>query len=120
MKRELEEMEAQSIIKPATSEWAAPIVIVGKSVGTIRLCVDYRQLNTISRVDDYAMPWIKDLIDQLGQAEYISTLDLMKGYWQVPVAARDQPKTAFTAVFGLYIFIRIPFGYKVHWQLSTA
>ena len=110
VKRELEEMEAHGIIQPANSGWAAPIVIVRKKDGTIRLCVDYRRLNSVTRVDAYPMPRIDDLIDRLGQAAYISTLDLTKGYWQVPVSAKDRPKTAFTTPFGLYQFTRMPFG----------
>ena len=110
MKRELEEMKAHGIIQPAKSGWAAPIVIVRKKDGTIRLCVDYRRLNSVTRVDAYLMPRIDDLIDRLGQAAYISTLDLTNGYWQVPVAAKDRPKTAFTTPFGLYQFTRMPFG----------
>ena len=81
VKKELEEMQAHGVIEPASSNWAAPMVIVHKKDGTIRLCVDYRRLNVVSRVDDYPMPCIDDLIDLLGQAQFISTLDLMKGYW---------------------------------------
>lgn len=58
------------------------------------------------------MPRVEDLIDQLGGATYISTLDLTKGYWQVPVAKSDQHKTAFTTPFGLYQCRRMPFGLK--------
>ena len=72
--------------------------------------MDYCRLNAISCVDAYPMPQMDDLIDLLGQATYISTLDLTKGYWQVPVASRDQQKTAFATPFGLYQFRRIPFG----------
>ena len=56
------------------------------------------------------MPRISDLIDQLGAAKYITTLDLTKGYWQVPVAEKDQCKTAFITPFGLFEFVRMPFG----------
>ena len=110
VKRELEEMQDHGIIEPAASDWAAPIVLMKKKDGTIRLCIDYRQLNAVSRVDAYPMPRIDDIIDQLGQDQYISTLDLTKGYWQVPVAERDRPKTAFVTPFGLYQFRRMPFG----------
>ena len=107
---ELAEMRRQGIIEPAISDWAAPIVIVKKKDGTIRLCVDYRRMNALSRVDSYPMPRIDEMIDRLGRAVYITTLDLTKGYWLVPVAKRDQPKTAFTTPFGLFQFQRMPFG----------
>ena len=60
----------------------------------------------VTRVDAHPMPRIDDLIDLVGQAHYISTLDLTKGYWQIPVEEKDQPKTAFTTPFGLYQAIR--------------
>ena len=110
VRRELEEMQEQGVIEPASSEWAAPIVVVRKKDNSIRLCVDYRRLNTVSCVDAYPMPRIDDLIDLIGQARYISTLDLTKGYWQVPVAEADRAKTGFTSPFGLFVFRRMPFG----------
>ena len=112
VKKELEELLEQGIIIPSGSDWAAPIVLVGKKDGSLRLCVDYRRLNSISKADAYPMPRIDELIDGLGKARYISTLDLAKGYWQVPVAVEDQPKAAFTTPFGLYEFTRMPFGLK--------
>ena len=88
-------MRRQGIIEPAISDWAASIVIV-KQEGTIRLCVAYRRMNALSRVDSYQMPRIDELINRLGWAFYTMTLDVTKGYWQVPVAKRDRPKTAFS------------------------
>ena len=98
---------AQGVIEPTMSEWAAPIVVVGKKDGSIRLCVYYRRLNTVSTVDTYPMPRVVDLIDLIRQAEYISTLDFTKGYWQVPVADEDRVKST---QFGHYQFCRMPFG----------
>ena len=110
VKQDLCEMEEAGIIKPSTSEWASPIVLVPKKDGTLRMCVDYRKLNAVSESDAYPMPRIDELIDRLGGAKYISTLDLTRGYWQVPVAAESQAKTAFTTPFGLYDFTVMPFG----------
>ena len=108
--QELQEMLAQKIIEPSTSEWAAPIVLVKKKDGSLRLCVDYRRLNSASLTDAYPMPRIDDMIDQLGKAKFITTLDLTRGYWQVPVASSDRHKTAFITPFGLYQFTKMPFG----------
>ena len=74
------------------------------------MCVDYRRLNSISEADAYLMPRIDELLDKLGNAKYITTLDLTRGYWQVPVAASSRTKTAFTTAFGLYQFKVMPFG----------
>ena len=70
------DMLGQGIIEPSVSEWAAPIVPIIKKDGSLRLCVDYRRLNAISQNNVYPMPRIDDLIDQLGQAQFLSTLDL--------------------------------------------
>lgn len=78
--------------------------------GTLRICVDYRKLNSVSVADAYPMPRVDDLIDQLGKAKYITTLDLTKGYWQVPVAKEARHKMAFSTPFGLYEFNIMPFG----------
>ena len=101
------EMLAYGIITPSTSDWAAPIVLVK---GPMHICVDYRRLNSVSKVDAYPMLRVDEMIDQLGRAQYLSTLDLTRGYWQVPVSAKDQHKTAFVTPFGLFEFRRMLFG----------
>ena len=110
VQQELKEMLAEGIVEPSTSDWAAPIVLVKKRDGSLRLCVDYRKLNSVSRVDAYPMPRMDELIDNLGQAQFVTTLDLTRGYWQVPVAEASRAKTAFTTGFGLYQFRVMPFG----------
>ena len=102
-------MEKDGIIERSASEWAVPIVLVKKKDGTIRMCVDYRRLNSFSHVDAYPMPQVDDLIDRLGDAKYISTLDLSWGCWQVLVRESDQPKIAFTTPYGLFQFRVMPF-----------
>ena len=107
---ELEEMERDGIIEKSSSEWASPLVIVKKQDGGLRICVDYRQLNQVTKFDAYPMPRIEELLDKVGNAEFITTLDLAKGYWQVPMHEEDKEKTAFTSPRGLYQFTTMPFG----------
>ena len=104
------ELQEHGIVEPSSSEWASPIVLVKKKDGTLRFCVDYRRLNSVSQSDTYPMPRIDELIDQLGQAKCITTLDLTRGYWQVPLAESAKAKTAFATPFGLFQFNVMPFG----------
>ena len=110
LKKELDETLKSGIIEPATGEWSSPIVLVKKKDGSLRLCVDFRKLNKMSQTDAYPMPRVDDQIDRVGKAKFISTLDLTRGYWQVPVADEDRPKTAFATPFGLFQFNVMPFG----------
>ena len=110
VRRELEQMEAEGIIEQSSSEWASPIVLVKKKDDSLRLCVDYRKLNALTPGDAYPMPRIDDLIDKLGKAKYITTLDLTRGYWQVPLKQGARRKSAFVTPFGLYQFRVMPFG----------
>ena len=87
------EMLEEGVIEPSTSDWAAPIVLVQKKDGILRFCMDHRKLNGQSKVDPYPMPRVDELIDKLGHAKFLTTLDLARGYWQVlwqPAAGRRQ------------------------------
>ena len=110
LEKELKEMEKAGLIESSTSDWASPIVLIKKEGKSMRMCVDYRRLNSVTKVEAYPMPRVDELIDRLGKAKYITTLDLTRGYWQVPVAAKDRYKTAFITPWGLYEFKVMPFG----------
>ena len=90
VRKELIDMEKGGIIEPTCSDWASPIVVDIKKNGELRLCVDFRKVNAVTRVDAYLMPRIDYLIDGLGKASLITTLDLTTGYWQIPVAEKDR------------------------------
>lgn len=106
----LTEMEAEGVIRPSKSPYASPVVIVTKKDGSLRLCVDYRKLNSCSTRDAFPLPRIEEALEALGNAKYFSTLDLTSGYWQVEVAEQDKHKTAFSTPMGLYEANRMPFG----------
>ena len=106
----VDDMLEQDIIEPSSSPWASPIVLAKKDGGGTRFCVDYRNLNNVTRKDAFPLPRIDDTLDALHGAKYFSTLDLQSGYWQVLVAPEDREKTAFVTPHGLYQFRRMPFG----------
>ena len=100
MKDELSNMEALGIITPSVSNWSCPVICVAKPNGGIRLCMDYRKLNKITAQDVYPLPNIEHLIQRVSKANYITTIDLTQGYYQVPLAEDDQHKTAFATAMG--------------------
>lgn len=102
-------LQAQ-VIRESSSPYASPIVLVRKKDGSLRLCVDYRKLNSITRKDAFPLPRIEESLDSLTGACMFSTLDLASGYNQVPVSEVDRPKTAFCTPFGLFEWNRMPFG----------
>ena len=109
VKEEVDTMLKSGVIEPSHSPWTSPIVPVKKKEGGLRLCIDYRNLNRVTVEDRYQ---VNELVERIGRAEFISTLDLCKGYYQVPMRAEDKPKTAFLTPFGKFQFCRMPFGLK--------
>ena len=107
---QLKKMQQCGVVQPSSSPWASPVVMVRKKDGTHRFCVDYRDLNTITKADTYPLPRIDDLLDQLGKSHYFTTLDLASGYWQIRVHPESQEKTAFVTPQGLFEFHVMPFG----------
>ena len=109
---EVNRMLQAKVITPSNAEWASPIILVPKPDGSLRFCVDYRKLNSITVRDSYPMPRMDECIDSLGSATVFTTLDCNSGYWQLPVATKDQDKTTFTCHAGSYKFLRLPFGLR--------
>ena len=108
--KELNELKDSGIIEESNSDWASPIVVVQKKDGSNRICVDYRKLNSTTKFDAYPMPRIDEMLDAVGKSNYLTTLDLTKGYWQVPMSQDDKAKTAFISPLGLMQFTVMPFG----------
>ena len=106
----VKEMEETGVIKPSSSPWASPVVLVPKKDGTVRFCIDYRKLNSITKKDVYPLPRIDDILDTLGGTKYFSSLDLASGYWQVSLDSESSAKSAFISHKGLHEFVRMPLG----------
>ena len=107
---EVSKMLTAGVIEPATTEWASPVVLVPKTDGTLRFCVDYRKLNALTVKDSYPLPRIDECLDTLGDAAIFSTLDCNSGYWKIPVAESDRDNMTFKCHEGYYRFKWMPFG----------
>jgi hypothetical protein len=108
--QQLADMQNWGIIKPSTSPWASPVVLVKKKDGTMRFCIDFRKVNQITIPDCYPIPRIDEALEALGGAKYFSTMDLAAGYWQVALEEGSKEVTAFTTREGLFQFEVLPFG----------
>ncbi|WOH05987.1 hypothetical protein DCAR_0625410 [Daucus carota subsp. sativus] len=93
--KQLQELLEKGVIRPSVSPWGAPVLFVKKKDGSMRLCIDYRELNKLTIKNKYPLPRIDDLFDQLKGAEYFSKIDLRSGYHQLKIKSEDIPKTAF-------------------------
>ena len=96
--------------RPSTSPWASPLVLVRKTYGKVRPCVDYRRVNTVTTKDAFPIPRVQDCLDALSGAAIFSTLDITSAYHQIPVKETDVPKTAFCSNNGLWEFVTMLFG----------
>ena len=108
--QQLHQMQEEGVIEPSNSPWASPIVLVRKKDGGLRICVDYRSLNAVTKADRFPLPRIADLLDQLGSSRFFTTLDLASGFWQVKIDDESREKTAFITHRGLFEFHVMPFG----------
>ena len=111
LKKEVGSMLDMGIIEPCTSQWCSPVVLVPKKDSNdLRFCINFIKVNSVSAFDPYPMPRVDELIERLGKAKYLTTLDLCKGYWQIPLTERAKDITAFRVPSGLYRFTMMPFG----------
>ncbi|XP_075486275.1 uncharacterized protein LOC142525874 [Primulina tabacum] len=101
-----EELLDKGFIRPSSSPWGAPVLFVKKKDGSLRLCIDYRELNKVTVKNKYPLPRIIDLFDQLQGAAIFSKIDLRSGYHQLKVKKEDIPKTAFRTRYGNYEFLK--------------
>jgi transposase InsO family protein len=110
LRKQLDDLLGKGFIKPSTSPYGAPVLFVKKKDGSLRMCVDYRGLNRITKKNRHPLPRIDELIDRFRGARYFTKLDLLSGYHQQRIAEEDTHKTAFRCRYGHFEFNVVPFG----------
>ncbi|KAJ3700836.1 hypothetical protein LUZ61_004541 [Rhynchospora tenuis] len=110
LKIQLDDLLNKGFIRPSISPWGAPVLFVRKKDGTLRLCIDYRDLNKVTIKNKYPLPRIDDLFDQLQGSSVYSKIDLRTGYHQLRIKPDDVEKTAFRSRYGHYEYLVMPFG----------
>ena len=110
LKAQLEELLSKGFIRSSISPWGAPVLFVKKKDGSLRLCIDYRQLNRVTIRNQYPLPRIDELFDQLQGLRLYSKIDLRSGYYKLRVQESDVPKTSFRTRYEHYEFLVMPFG----------
>jgi hypothetical protein len=110
LKVQLNELLDKGYIRPSLSPWGCPALFMKKKDQSLRLCVDYRPLNTVTIKNKYPLPRIDILFDQLASVRVFSKVDLRLGYHQIKIHPEDVPKTAFSTSYGLYEYLVMSFG----------
>jgi hypothetical protein len=110
VKKQLQHLLEQGVIRPRTSPCGAPIIIVPKKDGTWRMCIDYKALKNITLKNQHPVPRIDDLLDQLEHTKYFTKLDLKLGYHQTRIREADTWNISFKTRQGLYEWLVVPFG----------
>lgn len=106
----LKKMIDAGVIQPSNSDWSSAPVLIRKRDGSVRWCVDYRGLNEVTVKDTYPLPLVEDCTDAVAGHVWFSKLDANSAYWQIKIRDSDIKKTAFSTKYGLYEFVRMPFG----------
>ncbi|XP_068225262.1 uncharacterized protein, partial [Palaemon carinicauda] len=110
LRKEIKDMLDMGIIQESASPYASPVVMVKKSDGSNRVCIDFRKLNRITIFDPEPMVTADDVFARLSESNFFTKIDFTKGYWQIKVRSEDVPKTAFVTPDGQYEFLKMPFG----------
>ena len=112
IEEELNYMLTHGLIQKTYSEWSSPVTLQRKPDGKPRFCIDFRKVNALSKADTYPLPRVDDSVDRIGAATFITKIDLVKGYWQVPLSARAQEISCFVANGATYRCLVMPYGLR--------
>ena len=110
IEKQVDQMLTNGIIRQSNCPWASRVILVQKKDGAKRFVVDFRALNDCTKKDFYPLPDIRDILDQLGNSRFYSTLDGASAYWSIPIRENDIEKTAFITPRGQFEFLVMPFG----------
>ena len=110
VEEEVKKMLELGVIESSKAPFSSPVVMLRKKDGSIRFCIDFRQLNRVTVFDAEPMPNAEEIFSKLSEAKYFSKIDLSKGYWQVPLTERAKDLTSFETPKGLFRFKKMPFG----------
>ena len=110
LKEDIQDMLQMGVIRESKSPHASSVVVVRKKDGTNRACVDYRKLHHLTAFDPTPANTGEEILQKIAKKKYFTRIDLSKRYWQIPVAEKDIPKTAFVTPDGAYEFTKMPFG----------
>lgn len=112
MKSEVDYLVENGLAVPSFSAWSSPCSLVLKPDGTFRFCTDYRKVNAITKPDSFPLPRMEDCVDKVGSASFVSKLDLLKGYWQVPLTPRAAEISAFVTPNNFMNYSVMAFGLR--------
>lgn len=112
MKSEVTYLVEHGLATPSQSPWSSPCILVPKSDSTFRFCTDYRKVNAVTKPDSFPLPRMEDCVDKVGAARYVTKLDLLKGYWQVPLTSRASEISAFVTPDALLQYSVMAFGMR--------
>ena len=112
LQKEVKFMVDHGIAEPSFSPWSSPCILVSKSDGTFRFCTDFRKVNAVTKPDSFPLPRMDDCVDRIGSAVFVSKIDLLKGYWQIPLTERAKEISAFVTPDRFLQYNVLPFGLR--------
>ncbi|KAI2665316.1 Transposon Ty3-I Gag-Pol polyprotein [Labeo rohita] len=112
MRQEVDYLLNNGLAKPSSSPWSSPCILVPKPDGSFRFCTDFRKVNSLTVPDNYPLPRMEDCVDNVGYAKFVSKLDMLKGYWQVPLTPRASEIAAFITPDSFAQYTAMAFGLR--------